>query len=107
MARFCGVVGFGYEEETAPGVWVNKFVERTYRGDIVRNTKRWENGESINDDLTIDNRISIVADAFAYEKVFAMKYVRWMGTDWKIRNVEIQRPRLLLTLGGVYNRPSN
>lgn len=107
MARFCGVVGFGYEEETAPGVWVNKFVERTYRGDIVRNTKRWENGKSINDDLTIDNRISIVADAFAYEKVFAMKYVRWMGTDWKIRNVEIQRPRLLLTLGGVYNRPSN
>ena len=81
--------------------------ERDYRGDVLRNTRKWENGEHLNDDLNVNNQISIVADAYANENFFAMRYISWMGAYWKITNVEVQRPRLILTIGGVYNKPAS
>lgn len=107
MAKFTGKVGYGTTSvETAPGVWNDVIVEREYYGDILRNTLRLQSGESVNDDLSVSNSISIVADAYAYEHFFAIRYVEWAGTRWKISNVEVQRPRLLLRLGGVYNGPT-
>lgn len=105
MAKFYGIVGYAQTEEVDPGVWEEVVVERNYFGDVTRNTRRWEKGESINDDLNINNLISIVADAFAYQHFFAIRYVKWMGSRWKVTNVEVQRPRLILTIGGVYNGP--
>lgn len=105
MAKFYGSIGYVTTDETAPGVWGEVVNERSYYGDITKNTKRYQTTENLNDDITISNIISIVADPYAYDHFFAMKYVKWMGTAWKITNVEVQRPRLLLTIGGVYNEP--
>ena len=77
--------------------------ERPCSGDILRNTKRWENGEQVNDNLTIDNRFSIVADEYAISNIQIMRYLKIMGSSWKITSFEIQRPRIILTVGGVYN----
>ena len=107
MAKFFGKIGFTKTEETAPGVYREVTTERDYRGDVLRNTRKWENGEHLNDDLNVNNQISIVADAYANENFFAMRYISWMGASWKITNVEVQRPRLILTIGGVYNKPTN
>lgn len=107
MAKFFGKIGFTKTEETAPGVYREETTERDYRGDVLRNTRKWENGEHLNDDLNVNNQISIVADAYANENFFAMRYISWMGAYWKITNVEVQRPRLILTIGGVYNKPTN
>ena len=106
MAKFYGVIGYGEVEETSAGVWEEVITERAYKGDILRNTRRWENGQQLNDDLAINNSFSVVADAYAYQNFFAMRYLVWMGTSWKITNVEVQRPRLLLTVGGRYNGPN-
>jgi hypothetical protein len=108
MAKFSGVIGYVSAKETAPesGVWMDDVVERNYSGDILQNTKRWEEGQKVNDDLTMNNRISIVADSFANANLYKMRYVKWMGAVWKITNVDIQRPRLILTMGGVYNGPT-
>ena len=57
----------------------------------------------INDDININNSISIVADPYAYENFHNMRYAILEGVKWKITNVEINRPRLILTIGGVYN----
>lgn len=107
--KFYGIVGYCESvEETGDreGNWVDRCTERKYYGDILRNTKKWDsNQESINDDLNVNNSFSIVADAYAYEHFYAMKYVKWMGAYWKVTNVEVQRPRLILTIGGVYNGP--
>lgn len=108
MAKYYGAVGYAESVEgtgAREGIWTDQVTERFYYGDVLRNTRRWENGASINDDLKINNQISIVADAYAWEHFHAMKYIRWMGTCWKITNVEVQRPRLLLTIGDVYNGP--
>ena len=105
MARFYGEVGYGATAESAPGVWDDVITEKKYRGDVVRNTRRYSEGESVNDDLSVSNSISIVADDYALEHLFAIRYVKWSGVLWKVQTVEVQRPRLLLRLGGVYNGP--
>jgi hypothetical protein len=107
MARFHGMVGFAQSEETAPGVWNDVVREREYFGDVIRNTRRYETTPNLNDNLDINNQFSIVGDAFAYQNFGTMRFIRWMNGLWKITNVEIQRPRLLLTVGGVYNGPTN
>lgn len=107
MARFHGVIGYGVSAETYPGVWEESVDERFYTGDVIRNTRRLETGEKVNDDITVNNSISIVADAYANNHFFAMRYVEWMGVKWKITNVEVQHPRLILTIGGVYHGSSN
>lgn len=106
MARFCGLIGFVHEEvdqDRAPGVFVEKPTERFYYGDTLSVRHSWDKSETLNDDLNVSNRISIVADEFAYNNVYAMRYVKMMGACWKINSVEVQRPRLILSLGGVYN----
>ncbi len=103
MAKFCDKIGFVRTKETSPGVWSEVCEEKTYYGDITKNTRRWENGEYLNDDVNVGNTISIVADAFAYSALASIRYVWWMGTAWKVTSVEVQSPRLNITIGGVYN----
>lgn len=105
MAKFYGEVGYAETIETSVGVWSEVMTERAYYGDVIRNVRRLENGMNINDNVVVNNIISIVADPYAYDHFFAIRYVRWMGTIWKVTNVEVQSPRLILTIGGVYNGP--
>lgn len=103
MTRYYGAVGYFSTEETSPGVWTESITERQYRGDVISNARKLEAGECVNDDLDILNKVSIVADAYAYENYMYIKYAEVMGVRWKVTGVEISRPRLVLTLGGVYN----
>lgn len=105
MAKFFGAVGYGESVEKAPGVWDDQITEFNYYGDVVRNTRRLQEGDNLNNDLTVGNTISIVADAYAREHFFAIRYVEWAGALWTVSDVEVQSPRLLLRLGGVYNGP--
>lgn len=107
MARFYGEIGYAGETvETVPGVFKDVITEISYFGDVVLNTRNLESGVSVNDDISVGNSISIVADAYANEHIFAMRYIKWQGVLWKIVSVEVVRPRLLLRLGGVYNGPT-
>ncbi len=108
MARFYGEVGYGKSVETpaGSGVWVDQITEFPYRGDVIRNTRKLEEGDRLNDDITVGNSISIVADQFAVEHFFEIKYVRWMGVLWTVPSVEVRTPRLILSLGSVYNGPT-
>jgi hypothetical protein len=105
MTKFHGRVGYGNTVETAAGVWETVITERLYFGDVIRNTRQLQSGEKLNDDLSVGNSISIVADPYAYENFFNMKYIEWAGTLWKVADVEVQAPRLVLRLGGIYNGP--
>lgn len=103
MAKYHGKVGFVTFKETAPSVMTEIPVEREYFGDVLRSTKRWEKGEHLNSNLQINNQISIVADAYARDNLFAIRYISWMGSNWEVTSVDVQYPRLVLTIGGVYN----
>ena len=101
--KFHGPIGYGVQEETAPGVWVNKVIERNYSGDVVKNYSRVAPGENINDDIRLSNSLSIVSDPFAMQHFSTIQYVKWMGAVWKVDSVDVQYPRLILAIGGVYN----
>ena len=103
MAKFYGVIGYAVTEETELGIYEERIVEKEHFGDVVRNTRRLSNAAKVNDDITISNQISIVADPFANNNFHSMRYVSFMGSKWKVTEVEVQYPRLILTLGGVYN----
>lgn len=103
MAKFFGKIGYAKTQQTSPGVWEEKITEREYFGDLIRNTRRLQSSGNINDNIVVANDISIVADPFANQNFHAMRYVEFMGTKWKISNVEVQYPRLILTLGDQYN----
>lgn len=104
MAKFYGIIGFIATTETSPGVYESDVITtHSYYGDVVRNTRRIENADRVNDDVNINNQISIVADEYAFQNIFAIRYAEWMGVKWRVTDVEVQRPRLVLTLGGVYN----
>lgn len=103
MAKYHGKIGFVTFEETAPSVMTEVSVEREYFGNVTRVTKRWEKGEHLNDNLQVNNQFSIVADAYARDNLFAIRYITWMGARWQVTSAEVQYPRLVLTIGGVYN----
>lgn len=103
MARFYGVIGFVETKQTVPGVWSEEIVERRYSGDINRATRRFQTADKLTDDINVSNEISILGDPYAHSNIFSMRYVEFMGAKWKISNVEVQYPRLILSVGGLYN----
>jgi hypothetical protein len=103
--KFYGRVGYGQKTEIRPGVWVDQIVERAYRGEEVRVMRKLDGASKLNDDISVNNQISILADAFALEHFFDIRYVEWAGALWKVPTVELQRPRLILWIGEVYNGP--
>lgn len=107
MSKYFGTIGYAKTIETAPGVWEETIIEKDYKGDVLRNTRRYESVDQLNDNININNQISILADSFAYENFFSMRYIIWYGSKWKITNIEVQRPRLILTIGGIYNDSEN
>jgi hypothetical protein len=106
MARFYGRVGFGISTETKPGVWSDVMVEHSFYGDVVQNRRILAQGDDVNKNLSVGNSISLVANAYAREHFFAIKYVEWQGVLWTVTDVAVEHPRLVLQLGEVYNGPT-
>ncbi len=103
MAKWHGKVGFGMSTESSPGVWTNEVISKFYSGDIIKNTIRNSASGEVNDDITISNRISILADPFAVSNLPSILFVEFMGNLWKVSDVEVNFPRMILSIGGIYN----
>ena len=103
MAKWYGKIGFGSTRETRPGVWENIITEREYCGDLIRSIGRAQGADQLNDNIKINNNLSIVADPYARENFYSIKYVTFEGIKWKVSAVEVQYPRLILDMGEVYN----
>lgn len=106
MARFHGEIGFGDTVEAAPGIWKDGIVEKKFSGTVLSNVYRNEESDKVNNDASVNTRISIVASKYALSKLKRIRYIRFEGVLWTIDSSEIQRPRLILNLGGVYNGPT-
>lgn len=103
MSKYCGKLGFVKTVETERGIYEEQIVERTYKGDVLASRVNRESPDKINGDITVNNRLSIVGDSFFNENAFCLRYATWMGVKWNINSIEVLRPRMILSLGGVYN----
>lgn len=102
--KYYGNVGYRNTKEIRPGVWdTENVVERHYYGDVLEPSRRFSSSDKVNDDISVENRISIISDPFAIENFHNILYISWMGSNWKVTKVDVQFPRLILTLGGVYS----
>jgi hypothetical protein len=106
MAKFHGRVGYGETVEVSPGVYDDVIVEHLHYGEVIQNSRGMQEADSVNPTVSVGNSIRIVANAYAREHFFAIRYVEWGGVLWAVANVEVQRPRLILRLGEVYNGPT-
>ena len=106
MAKFYGKIGYVQTKELRPGVWDDEIVEKSYVGDILKNIKQWQTTDGVIDDVNINIQVSILSDMYADQNLFAIRYVKWRESFWKVTNINIERPRLVLTIGGVYNGPT-
>jgi len=107
MAKWYGKVGYEETKETSPDVWTPEVTDRFYVGDVQRQSRRLENSQQINDNINVNMEISIVADPYAYQHFHEIKYVEYMGSLWKVTSVDVQFPRLILSIGGLYNGDQN
>lgn len=103
MAKWFGTICFVETVETTPGVWTEQITKREYYGDLIRNSRRLQTSDKVNDDINITNELSIVADPYAMNHFHSIRSAELYGTEWKITNVEVRYPRLTLSLGGVWN----
>lgn len=106
MAKFYGPIGFGEAVKTAPGVTKDVITEKNLFGDVLRNNVKSENGQSVNANVTVSNSISIMASGYAMDHIANIRYLKWMGTNWEIDSIDVELPRLILRLGGVYRGPT-
>lgn len=107
MTRFYGIVGYGDTVESldSPGVWDDVITEKQYYGDVIKNTKNVDNGDKVNDNVSVGNAISILADQYAINHFFKIKFVVWENACWEVSSVEVRSPRLILSLSKLYNGP--
>lgn len=103
MAKWYGTVGFIISRETTPGVWDSVPEKRKYFGDLTRNHYRFQSSQQQNDDVTMQSELSIVCDSYALQNFQYIRYVGYMNALWKVTSVDVQYPRLILSIGGVYN----
>lgn len=106
MAKYYGEIGFSITEEIRPGVWKNDIHTRNYAGDLIKASYNWQNSSYVNDNLNISNRISLISDRFMEENMGSMKYATYANQKWKITSVEVEYPRLIISLGGLWHDES-
>lgn len=107
MAKWYGVIGYAENVEVEPGLMEDVIVEKSYYGDLTRNTRKLQSSGEINDNINLANEISILADPYAVRNFYNMRYAEFNGVKWKITDVEVQYPRLILSIGGVWNGNKN
>lgn len=103
MAKFNGNIGFEQTIEKVPGVWSTECVLKNYKGDVLRNTFRYENSQQANDNHSLNIRISLVANDYLLSNLHKLRFVEYLGADWEVTSIDIEFPRIILTIGGVYN----
>jgi hypothetical protein len=113
MAKFYGTIGYsvtkeimvddGSGSEVGTGKWVDEVIEKLYTGDVIKPAYKWRSTDNINPDVVVSDTISIIADGFMLSNTHSMKYVRWRDACWSIVGVDIERPRVLITLGGLFS----
>lgn len=103
MARYAGLVGYGEQVETAPGVWTTVNKSHMMNGNLIRQNADIRESDKVNDDITLNHRVSLIGDAYAFDNYFNMKWIDIDGRKWKVSSVEVQRPRLIVSLGGLWN----
>lgn len=103
MAKFAGLVTYVTQVESRPGIWTDESISRLMRGDMLRKGSVGQNDDKVNSDISLNHRVSLVGDEYALNNYYDIKHIQLNGREWEVTSVEVQHPRLILTIGGLWN----
>lgn len=109
MSKFTGLVGFITQEESIPGVWSPIENSKKMRGDLISSSATNGNGSRIadsgkvNDDVSLNHRVSLLGDYYTFNNYLNIKWIQIGGRKLEVSSIELQRPRVILTVGGLWN----
>lgn len=87
-----------------PTTWNESVSWRYYPGELSALSHRWMNSaEDSNSNINITNKLSIIADPYMCQNASAIRYVELMGSAWYVDSIQIEYPRIILSVGGVAN----
>lgn len=92
------------EDPQHPGVFSDSMKEIPVTGLLLREGQypnRSVEGTVTN--VALQNRISIVMDSRIEKHIFNIRWATFEGVKFAVTSIEVKRPRIVLTLGGVYN----
>ena len=101
--KWYGEIGFATTVETEPGVYKETTTSQKYYGELLSDRRKRQNGGEVNDNINVSNMLSVIADLFLLANTSSIAYVTMLGSKWKVSDVDIQYPRIVLSIGGVYN----
>lgn len=106
--KFYDAIGYAESVERPEGSGITEDVitERKLYGEVLRNTRAQAESDKVNNDRSIGNSFSVIADGYARENFESIRYVTWRGRRYLLTQIEYVPPRLNLTPGGVYNGPT-
>ena len=106
MARYYGEVGYAVQREVRPSVWEDEITERLYFGETVERSYRFQTPQDqISNNLMLNTDFDIIADDFAIDHWSHIRYIVYGGTRWSVTSISVDRPRIHLKVGGIYNGP--
>lgn len=101
--KFRGKLGFADHIETEPSIFEETYIERAYRGDVFKRVVKTHSNDTINNNVSLNVRISIVADHYALTHSGSVVYAEYMGQKWTVEDIDVQPPRLIFNLGSLYH----
>lgn len=107
--KWFGKIGFYITEEVVKngigtGVFKARITEVPYRGDLIKDYRTQDNSSTgANENIHINNTVSIISDRFLDEHLMDIKYLTFKGYKFKVRAFTQVYPRLELQFGGLYN----
>lgn len=101
--KFYGPLGFAEPVEGPVGVFIDEITEYNYYGDVIRIVNHTQGAEKVNDDIKMNNQISVLVDPYALENFANLRYITFNNSKWEVSAVELAYPRLIISFGGLYH----
>lgn len=102
--KYVGNIGFlSSNTEVTGGIATQPIISKRYFGEIITTSSRLQTQDKINPDVTINNSIAILLDGYLNNNLSNIVYVEFLNKKWSVSSIELRHPRVILSLGGLYN----
>ena len=104
MNRVIIKLGFSYTRDDGHGVWKQVNTEKVYKAEIT--SHKWylnREKDTPNVSYKTGESFSVLMDSFLQENLGYITYVVLNGVKWDISSIDVQRPRVHITPGGMYH----
>ena len=103
MSKFWGPIGINRGPvQTAPGILEVVIEELEVSGEMRQLQLRWPQAR-MQEGLSANHVLSIVTPEDSDIDFTEVVYIVWQSRKWSVTSIQYKRPRVELTLGGLYN----